>query len=772
VALSLLLAVGLSRSAVAVETFTTTQLTYNNFYDLAPQVSGDRVAWYGGLNAALHEIFTWKVGDASPTQLTTNAYQDKDPQVSGDRVVWLAQKGGTNWDVYTWKYGDAAPTDLSDDGIDDYTPQVSGDWVVWQSSDGDQEIYLWAGTGSPINISNNTDLDLNPQVSGNRVVWQGTGGTAPDTTDYEIWTWKEGDGAPTQLTTNNYDDLMPQVSGNRVVWQAATGPWSQIFTQLVGSGAIQLTNTPGPKIYPQVSDDRVVWQGTGGTGTFTTDYEIFTWKVGDLVNTQLTENDYDDNTPQVSGDRVAWQYEDLSGPGSDIFTWKLGAGTTRLTNNVVGDFAPQVSGDRVVWQGWDSSGAGEYEIFTAVPAPPVVRPVVCYQQTDSRLIYAGSWYNSTASGASGGSYRYANSSGASVELSFNGTGLALFAKKSPSYGLAKVTLDGGTPAYVDLYSSSTLYQQNVYGTGTLDNIDHTLKIEWGGAKNAASSGYIVNVDAIFVAGTLNTPIAPPAGPAFFQQTDSRLGYAGSWFNATASAASGGSYRYANSPGSSVTATFSGTGLALFAKKSPAYGMAKVTLDGGSAVYVDLYSPSTLYQQNVYGTGTLADGNHTLVIEWAGAKNVSSSGYIVNVDAFFVAGTLIQGPGLVCYQQTDSHFAYSGAWYSAAAGAASGGSYAYANSSGASTTVSFHGTGLALFAKKSPSYGVATVSLDGGSPVYVDLYSPSTLYLQNVYGTGPLTDGNHTVVIKWDGSKNASSSGYLIDVDAAYVQNTL
>jgi hypothetical protein len=241
------------------------------------------------------------------------------------------------------------------------------------------------------------------------------------------------------------------------------------------------------------------------------------------------------------------------------------------------------------------------------------------------------------SAASGGSYYYTNSPGSLAKVDFYGTGLALLAKKSPSYGQAKVTLDGGTPVYVDLYSPTTAYKQNVYGTGTLTEGNHSITIEWAGAKNASSSGYLVTLDAIAVAGTLNQ--ASTGGVTCFQQTDNRLTYFGSWYNETVSSASGGSYRYANSSGSTVTVNFSGTALALFAKKSPTYGMAKLTLDGGAPVYADLYSPSILYQQNVYGTGSLSNTDHTLIIEWGADKNPLSSGYLITVDAFYIAGTL-------------------------------------------------------------------------------------------------------------------------------------
>ncbi len=130
----------------------------------------------------------------------------------------------------------------------------------------------------------------------------------------------------------------------------------------------------------------------------------------------------------------------------------------------------------------------------------------------------------------------------------------------------------------------------------------------------------------------------------YQQGNSLLAYTGTWTVSSSSSASGGSFRYANAAGASVTATFKGTYLAWIAKKSPVYGVASVTLDGGTPVAVDLYSSSILWQKKVWETGTLASGTHTVTIRWTGDRNGHATDSNIGVDAFDVLGTLTQASG--------------------------------------------------------------------------------------------------------------------------------
>ena len=80
----------------------------------------------------------------------------------------------------------------------------------------------------------------------------------------------------------------------------------------------------------------------------------------------------------------------------------------------------------------------------------------------------------------------------------------------------------------------------------------------------------------------------------------------------------------------------------------------------------------------------------------------------------------------------------------------------ASSTGASVTIAFTGTGLDWIARKGTSSGIARVTLDGTTPVTVDLYNSSTLYKQKVWSSGPLTSGAHTVKIKYTGTKRSAS----------------
>ena len=85
--------------------------------------------------------------------------------------------------------------------------------------------------------------------------------------------------------------------------------------------------------------------------------------------------------------------------------------------------------------------------------------------------------------------------------------------------------------------------------------------------------------------------------------------------------------------------FNGTAIDYIAKTASTLGQAKLTLDGGSAVYVDLYSSTTKYKQKVWGVSGLTAGNHTLLIEWNGTRG-GGSGTTINLDAVDVLGVLV------------------------------------------------------------------------------------------------------------------------------------
>jgi hypothetical protein len=278
----------------------------------------------------------------------------------------------------------------------------------------------------------------------------------------------------------------------------------------------------------------------------------------------------------------------------------------------------------------ETSTTLETSSTTATSVPADGSQAVRHEQTEPRFTYSGTWKSPSTASASRGSFAYADSSGASLTMRFTGTNLAWIAKTSPAYGIASVTVDGGNPVTVDLFSLTTLWQQTVWETGVLAAGAHTVTIEWTGTKGTAATGTNINVDAIDVTGVVT---------GSHQEGNAKLAYSGHWATTPDTSASGGSFTFADSSGSSVTARFSGIELDWLAKKGPDYGNATVTVDGGSPVTVNLYGADVLWAEMVWSTGVLPAGAHTVKIEWTGTKDTAATGTSINVDALDVTGVL-------------------------------------------------------------------------------------------------------------------------------------
>ncbi len=263
-----------------------------------------------------------------------------------------------------------------------------------------------------------------------------------------------------------------------------------------------------------------------------------------------------------------------------------------------------------------------------------------------------------------------------------------------------------------------------------------------------------------------------AGPSLvrYEQTDSRLVWTGPWTTYGKWALSGGSYAHSRFTTASVTIAFEGTGIDWIGTKNGIGGKALVSLDGSSPVTVDLYSAVSMHQQMLWSASGLPYGIHTVRIAPAGTNNPSSSGLYVWIDALDVTGQLTQAP--TRYQQTDPHIVWSGPWTPYSRWCLSGGSYAYSRFTNASVTITFEGTGIDWIGTKNGIGGKALVSLDGSSPVTVDLYSPTSMHQSLLHRVSGLPAGAHTLVITPTATYNPSSSGQYVFVDALDVTGAL
>jgi SpoIID/LytB domain protein len=583
-----------------------------------------------------------------------------------------------------------------------------------------------------------------------------------------------------QQTVYRTDTLAPGTHTLTIEWTGTKNSISGGTTIGIDAFDVLGSLVPSPDIPPRYEQDDANFSYGGQWGT-----SMVSAASG---GSQKTLNSLGSVTVTFTGTYLAWIGKTASYYGKARAT--LDGGTPimvdlysptevyKRTLYNTGFLAPGAHTLTIEWTG-TKNGASSYHqiavdafdiVGTVTPAPPAPPVPNRYQQTNPFITYLGPWASASSTSASTGSYVYAYPAASQAIITFHGTGLSWLATTGRWYGIARISLDGGPTDYVDFYSATTLYQQEVYNTGPLADADHTLLIEPDGTKNALALGYVIDIDALDIFGDLTD--AP--NPTRYQQTESDLTYAGPWINSPSASASGGSSYYLSSPGS-VTVKFDGTYLAWLSKKSSAYGMAWVRLDDGIPQLVDLYSATTQWQKAVWTSGILPSGTHTLCISWSGIKNASASASSIGLDAFDTMGTLNSAPtppGMPTrYQNTDPNIVYSVPWSTRWASAASGGNFYYLNAAG-SATIKFDGVYLSWIAKKGPPYGIATVTVDAGPPDSIDLYRSADLFQANMYNTGILLPGIHTVVITWTGTKNISASGFNIDVDALDVIGTL
>lgn len=146
--------------------------------------------------------------------------------------------------------------------------------------------------------------------------------------------------------------------------------------------------------------------------------------------------------------------------------------------------------------------------------PPAYRGTTRYENTSASITKSGTWTTGNNGSASGGSYIASKTTSNYAQLVFTGTGVSWIGLKSYNQGIGSVYLDGVLQGTVDLYRAPTcdgynsygqcwgwtytVYQQTLWSISGLTYGSHTIRILVSGTKNASSSDYYVNVDAIDV----------------------------------------------------------------------------------------------------------------------------------------------------------------------------------------------------------------------------------------------------------------------------------
>jgi hypothetical protein len=251
------------------------------------------------------------------------------------------------------------------------------------------------------------------------------------------------------------------------------------------------------------------------------------------------------------------------------------------------------------------------------------------QQTNSSIVYAGTWATFAQTLASGGSYARSSDKNASVSIPFKGSRLDIYGMKGTTGGIVDFYVDGGkTPSStVNLSLSAPQYKVKLFSVSDSGGGTHVVTLR---PNPASPTGKFINLDYVVVQGALLAATKT-------QQTASQLVYVPNpWETLSTASASGSSYARANTAGSQVTIKFNGIRFDWIATTGTTFGKGDVYLDGTRRSTVNLAATAMAYQRTVWSTGFLPPGVHTVDIKW---NTTNAAGKYIDIDRVDVWGAL-------------------------------------------------------------------------------------------------------------------------------------
>jgi alpha-amylase len=253
-----------------------------------------------------------------------------------------------------------------------------------------------------------------------------------------------------------------------------------------------------------------------------------------------------------------------------------------------------------------------------------------------------------------------------------------------------------------------------------------------------------------------------------EQGDPSISYSGNWYSNAGALNSHGVAALTNTLGARASIAFMGTGITWIGVLDGWSGLANVYLDGRIQV-VDTYGPTTRYQQRLYTVAGLPSGPHTLSIEVLHERGSQTSGSWIWIDAFDIENGAGVPGGFTAtanhVEESDPALLLAGKWFSISGTGYSGGAAVLAMDHGASMSIGFLGTGISWVAYQDEWSGMARVYVDGELKTTIDNYLSPSRARVTPYSIDNLPTGTHTLTIEVTGTRNASSKGAWVWVDA-------
>jgi hypothetical protein len=312
------------------------------------------------------------------------------------------------------------------------------------------------------------------------------------------------------------------------------------------------------------------------------------------------------------------------GTGCDTFTITSNGNGFTIQDNSAGGSYVQDPGVALPPHGLSLSSKSTSWTFSPVsgtsqppPAPPggtvvsTTNPAVVFS-TRSSSTGISNWGNSGGLFYSnlariGGSFL-----GASVEVSFSGTGITWVGQQGTNFGIAYVAVDGHAVQQVDNYNPQHLTSDNVYTVTNLAPGSHTLWVEVTPFKNSRSTAVYQDVVQFNLIG------GPITATAIIPSWSGGVTRNGNWTcgeNNSTDLSNGHCWSF--SSGASMSWTFSGSMVQVFGRPDSENGPFSVYLDGKYVESVNgtfgTVDDDTLNGALMVVVAGLGSGQHTITL---------------------------------------------------------------------------------------------------------------------------------------------------------------
>lgn len=213
---------------------------------------------------------------------------------------------------------------------------------------------------------------------------------------------------------------------------------------------------------------------------------------------------------------------------------------------------------------------------------------------------------------------YTRQPGATAEVSFEGTGLALYGQKAANGPILSVTIDGVPMEDADFYAPSTTGSEElVWQVEGLEDGAHQAVFTFTDRANPSAApiqgAMQAAIDYFVVTSEETQPELPAGQQSRVEDTDAAMSFDDTW-------APYGNIHYTGTVGATMSFTFTGNAVELYGDVNYTGLTFDVSIDGQPAGTADTYAPSYAAETKIYSASGLQEGEHRLTLTYTGENN--------------------------------------------------------------------------------------------------------------------------------------------------------